>query len=140
VSSLIDYEQGKAIVKEYDKFFLFFMLLKCYYPLHPLVETERDVVEQKVEKEKTLDIFEMIGNISEPTMELVNKELMIFKCYKADVKDIKCPLHWWEKYDNMFLTIGFCAKQILGIVGSQIETKKIFSFPGILTKLKRCHL
>ncbi len=81
VSSLIDYEQGKAIVKEYDKKSLFFMLFKCYYPLHPLVETERDVVEQKVEKEKTLDIFEMIGNISEPTMELVNKELMIFKCY-----------------------------------------------------------
>jgi len=28
----------------------------------------------------------------------------------------------------------------LEIVGSQIETKRIFSFAGILTNLRRCHL
>jgi hypothetical protein len=30
------------------------------------------------------------------------------------------------KHENMFPTIGFCAKQILGIIGSQIEIKIIF--------------
>jgi hypothetical protein len=30
--------------------------------------------------------------------------------------------------------------QILGIVGSQIEIKNIFSLTEILTNLKRCHL
>jgi hypothetical protein len=45
-----------------------------------------------------------------------------------------------EKHETMFLTIGVLACQILGIVGSQIETKRIFSLVGILTNLRRCHL
>jgi len=24
-----------------------------------------------------------------------------------DVKDIKCPLQWWEKHENMFLIVIF---------------------------------
>jgi hypothetical protein len=44
-------------------------------------------------------------------MKLVNRELLILKCYQMDVKDIKCPLQWWEKHENMFLTIGFCSKE-----------------------------
>jgi hypothetical protein len=40
----------------------------------------------------------------------------------------------------MFPIVGFLAQQILGIVGSQIETKRIFSLVGILTNLRRCHL
>jgi len=63
MSSLIGNEQGKAIVKEYDKKSLFLMFLKCYYHLHLLVETKRGVVEQRVEEEKNLDIFEMIASI-----------------------------------------------------------------------------
>jgi hypothetical protein len=51
MSSLIGNEQGKAIVEKYDKKFLFFMFLKCYYHLHPLVEIERGVVDQRVEEE-----------------------------------------------------------------------------------------
>jgi hypothetical protein len=68
------------------------MFLKCYYHLHPLVKSERGVVDERVEKEKSLDIFEIIISINEPTMELVNRDLLIFKCYQLDVKDIKCPL------------------------------------------------
>jgi hypothetical protein len=40
----------------------------------------------------------------------------------------------------MFHTIDFFARQILGIVGSQIETKMIFSLAGIFTNLKICCL
>jgi hypothetical protein len=47
----------------------------------------------------------------------VKTELLLFKCYQLDVKEIKCPLLWWEKLEAMFLTIGFLAWQILGIVG-----------------------
>jgi len=36
--------------------------------------------------------------------------------------------------------VGFCTKQILRIVRSQIETKRIFSLARILTSLKRCCL
>jgi hypothetical protein len=37
-------------------------------------------------------IFEQIANTSEPTKELVKKELLVFRRYQMDVKDIKCPL------------------------------------------------
>jgi hypothetical protein len=39
-----------------------------------------------------------------------------------------------------FLIVGFCARQILGIVGCQIEIERIFSLIGILTNLRRYHL
>jgi hypothetical protein len=41
--------------------------------------------------------LKMIANTSEPTMELINKELLIFKRYQVNVEDIKCPPQWWEK-------------------------------------------
>jgi hypothetical protein len=40
----------------------------------------------------------------------------------------------------MFHVVGFCARQILKIVGSQIEIEIIFSLVGILTSLRRCCL
>jgi hypothetical protein len=40
----------------------------------------------------------------------------------------------------MFPIVGFCARQILGIVGCQIEIERIFSLIGILTSLRRYHL
>jgi hypothetical protein len=108
------------------------------YHLHPLVEYERGVVDQRVEEDKNLDVFEMITNTSEPTIELVNRELLIFRLYKVNVKNIKCPLQLWEKHESMFPIVGFSTKKILRIVGSQIETKRIFSLGGILTRLRRC--
>jgi len=55
--------------------------------LHPLVESEKGVVDERVEKDMSLDIFEMSTNTSEPTTELVNKDFLIFKCYRMDVKN-----------------------------------------------------
>jgi hemerythrin-like domain-containing protein len=40
----------------------------------------------------------------------------------------------------MFPTNYFLARQILKIVGSQIEIEKIFSLANILTNLRKCHL
>ncbi len=94
--------------------------------MHPLVGYERDVVDERVEEDMSLNIFEMTTSTSEPTMELVNSEFLFFRNYQVDVKNIKCPLQSWEKHENMFPTIDFCARQILGIVGSQIEIKIIF--------------
>jgi hypothetical protein len=66
VSSLISCEQGKVIVEKYDKKSLFPMLLKCYYHLHPFVESKRGVVDQRVEEDKSLNIFEMtIAEVSQ---------------------------------------------------------------------------
>ncbi len=51
------------------------MLLKYYYHLHPLVEFERCVVEQEVEEDKSLDIFEMTANTSGLATQLVKSTL-----------------------------------------------------------------
>lgn len=87
-----------------------------------------------------LDILEMNVSTSEPTKELVNRDQLIFRRYQVDVKKIMCPFQWWEKHKSMFPTMGFLAHQILGIMGSQIETKRIFSLVDILINLKTCVL
>jgi hypothetical protein len=133
VSSLIGHQQVKAINEKYDKKSLFPMLLKCYYHLHPFVESKKGVVDQRVEEDKSLDIFEMTTIRSEPTTKLVNREHLIFRHYQMSITVV-------GNHDSMFPTISFCVRKILGIVGFQIEIKRIFSLARILINLKRCRL
>jgi len=82
-----------AIVEKYDIKYLFPIFKKCYYHLHPLAKTNKGIVDLRVRKDKSLDIFEMTINTSEPTTKLINRELLIFRRYQVDVKNIKsCPL------------------------------------------------
>jgi len=60
---------------------LFLIFLKCYYHLHLLFEFERGVVNQTVEEDNNLDIFEMTTNTSQLTTKLINKEPLIFRHY-----------------------------------------------------------
>jgi hypothetical protein len=53
----------------------------------------------------------------------VKRDLLIFRHYQVDVKEITCLLRWWEKHEVLFPINGFLTQQMLGIVGSQIETK-----------------
>jgi hypothetical protein len=55
------------------------MLVKCHQHLHPLIKFETNIVNQKVDENCNLDIFEMTISISEPPNELVNTKLLIFK-------------------------------------------------------------
>jgi hypothetical protein len=86
-----------------------------------------------------LDIFEQTTSTSEPIKELVKRELLVFKKYQLDVKDIKYPLQWWQKHEAMFPIVGFLAPQILGVVGFQIEIEKNNLWLEYLN-LKGCHL
>jgi len=95
---------------------------------------------QRDDKNSSLDIFQQTLSTNDPAKELVTKVLLIFKHYQMDFKDIKCLLQWWGKHEAMFSTVGFLPCQILSIVGSQIETKIIFSLTCILTNLRRCCL
>ncbi len=114
------------------------MLVKCHEHLYPLVRLDRNCVDQDIfEYDCNLDIFQQIASTNEPGKELVKKKLLIFKRYQLDVKDIKCCLQWWQKHEAMFPTCGFLTQQILSVIGSQIETERIFSFIGILTNLRK---
>ncbi len=46
----------------------------------------------------------MITNTNETTKKLVIKELSIFRKFQVDMKNIKCPLEWWEKQEFIFFT------------------------------------
>jgi len=94
IFSLIGREQSKEKFEKYDKIKnKKFMLIKCSHHLHLLVEFEKCVVDQRVKEDMSLDIFEIIVRTSELAIKLVNKELLIFRCYQVNVKNIKCPLH-----------------------------------------------
>jgi hypothetical protein len=82
----------------------------------------------QTDEKNNLDIFEMSTRTSEPIKEVVNKELLLFKRFQVDVKDIKCLLKWWAKHEPLFPTMACLACQIFDIVGSQIKTKRIFSW------------
>jgi len=44
------------------------------------------------DEENSLDILEMSVRTNELTKEVVNKELLMFKRFEVDVKEIKCLL------------------------------------------------
>ncbi len=72
--------------------------------------------------------------------EIVTKELLDFKRFHVNLKEINNPLQWWEKHESRFPKVISFARQILGTRGSQIENERIFSLAEILTNLKRCCL
>jgi hypothetical protein len=109
--SFVGKEQGVAFVEEYDRKSLYPMLVKCHEHLHPLVKLETNSIDHNIfDQDCSLDIFEQIGSTSESVEELVKREFLIFRRYQLDVKDIKCPLQWWQKHDTMFSTFGFLAR------------------------------
>jgi hypothetical protein len=87
-------ERGVNIVEEYDKRTLYPMLLKCYHCLHPIVKYEVGHACQTTNANCDLDIFEQIPSPSEPLIELITREMLIFRCYQAVSKDIKCLFQW----------------------------------------------
>jgi hypothetical protein len=115
------------------------MFLKCYHHLHPIIESI-ECVDQIIYEDHNLDIFQQTASISEPTKELVTRELLIFRHYQVDPKDIMCCLQWWGEHEAMFPTIGLLACPILCIIQPQIEIERIFSLVDILINLRRCHL
>ncbi len=64
--------------------------------LYFLVKLETNFIDQNIfDHDCSLDIFEQIASISELVEELVKRELLIFRRYQLNVKDIKCPFQRW---------------------------------------------
>lgn len=132
VSSFIDCEQGVVIVEEYDIDFVFYAF-RILSSFATLLELKINLLTKKW-------MVEYFWNSSKDRWtnkkKLVKKNL--FECFQMDIKGIKCLLQWWwEKHKAIFLTIAFLAFEILDIIDSQIETKRIFSLVNILTNLRR---
>jgi len=129
-----------AIATKFDRKSLFsILLLKSHHHLHSLSKIESSFV-NKSNENISLDIFEMVTNTNELTKELVNQKLMIFRKFQANAKNIKWPLEWWKNLNLCSQLLVFFSRQILRIIGSQIEIEKIFSLSHIFINLKKCHL
>jgi hypothetical protein len=50
------------------------------------------VANMQIDEENSFNILKMYVRSSEPTKELMKKELQMFKTFQVNVKDIKCPL------------------------------------------------
>jgi len=126
VSSYVGKEQGVSIVEEYDRKALYPMLVKSYNHLHLIGDVVFNFTKQDADKDCGLNIFQMTNNNAETTKEIVTRELLDFRRFHVNMKDIKNLLQWWEKHEFRLHPTGFLAKQILRIVSSQIETEYIF--------------
>jgi hypothetical protein len=91
VSSFIGCDQGITIIEQYDTMSLYLMLMKCYYYLHPSIKFDNDFVNKKMYDDSPFDIFQMIAKSTRPTKKLVKRELLVFRHYEVDVKEISVP-------------------------------------------------
>jgi hypothetical protein len=91
VSFVIGQEYVVPIVEEYDKQSIFPMLLICYHIFHIMAKFGL-MANMQIDEENSFNIFEMYARTSEPTKQLVKKEVQMFRTFQVDVKDIKCPL------------------------------------------------
>jgi hypothetical protein len=81
VPFFIGRDQGVIIVEQFDTMSLYPMFMKCYYHLHPLIDFDNDFVDQRVNDDNNLDIFQMTSENTKPTKELVKRKLLIFQHY-----------------------------------------------------------
>jgi hypothetical protein len=116
------------------------MFQKCHHHLHSLVKFESDIINQKVDEDCSLNIFDKMTRTSEPTKNLVKRALLIFKRFQMNGKNIKCFFQGLENHETMFPIVAIFAYQILKIVRSQIEINRFFSFIRIHINMRKCHL
>jgi len=50
------------------------------------------------------------------------------------------PLVWWKTHESQFQNVNFLAKQVFGILRSQIETKRVFKLASVLITLRPYYL
>jgi hypothetical protein len=77
--------------------------------LHPLIKSNNGFVNQKMDDDNKLCIFQMIAGSTELAKEPVKRELLVFCYYQVDVKEIKCSFRRWDKHETMFPIVGFFA-------------------------------
>jgi hypothetical protein len=93
-----------------------------------------------IEEEKETNMFVVGAFVKESLHALVIGELSLFRRLVIPLSMCANPLIWWKTHEGQFLNVGFLGKQVLGILGSQIEIEKMFHLINVLTTLKCYHL
>jgi hypothetical protein len=133
-----DYVGGEkvvSIVYEYDNLVLLPLLMQCYKRLHPTAQSQEPITPISENS-----IFGAQASAEEVIMEQLKSELSLFRRLHVADGDYDSPLSWWRKHEKEFRNVAFLARQILGIVGSQVEIERIFSITGVILSQQRCRL
>jgi len=69
-----------------------------------------------------LGVFENLTFPKESALGLLKAEFSLLKKIVVPI-DAFSPLIWWAKHQQQFPNIGYLARQVMGIVGSQMRLK-----------------
>jgi len=86
-----------------------------------------------------LCVFGSFVSIEKTTMGLIKAELSLFKRITVLI-NLFSPFTLWAEHEQQFPNLIYFARQVMGIVGCQIEIERIFNMTGVITSLKHCQL
>ncbi len=93
-----------------------------------------------LESFQSTSFYDLMEIDEDMALSMVKEQFTHFKIKKGIEEECKDPLAWWRAHGVHDSYVGFVACQILGIVGSQIEAKRVFSIVGICKNLRRSQL
>jgi hypothetical protein len=141
VKDYVGRERALQVVAETDANALLPCLVTVFKQLNPssvenapaLSPTSKDSVDEN-------SLFGSTASNDEAIVGHLKAELSLFRRLHIDPKECENPLAWWKDREVQFPNVGFLARQILGIVGTQVETERIFSVAGLITAVRRRHI
>jgi hypothetical protein len=136
VKAFVGWEKVMEMVVEYDTKSLVPLLVATFHlqnlgsidPIDALVVTNRN------------SIFGQVTSNGATLQGLLKNEISLFHHLHVKLEHYLLLLTWWKSHELQFPNISFVARKILKILGSQIETKRIFNIVGVLTSLCHCRL
>jgi len=111
------------------------VLLKCYHHLHLMAKFEVGCANQVIDENCNLGHFNrLLGQMIEwKNLSPKSCWFLLNRSQRNQMSFSMVGMH-----GTMFPAIDFLAHQILSILRSEIETKRIFSLMGILITLMKC--
>ncbi len=119
------------VVSKCDSKVVYPLLLQVYLHLNPM-----KAITDPITIEDDDYLFGHIVFIDDAIMSTLKNELQTLQQLCVRSTKIKNPLVWWATYVMQFPHVSFLAHQVLGIVGSQIEIKRIFNIASVITNLQ----
>lgn len=141
VKDYVGRERALQVVSETDTNALLPCLVTVFKQLNPSsVENAPALSPASKDSFDENSLFGSTASNDEAIVGHLKAELSLFRRLHIDPKDCENPLAWWKDREVQFPNVGFLARQILGIVGTQVETERIFSVVGLITDARRRHI
>jgi hypothetical protein len=100
------------------------VVFKSLNPSHPQTPSLDPLVPNDL-------LFGKPTSTKEASEDLLKSELFLFCRIVISKEDLQSLLVWWKTHEFQFPNVGFLARQILGILASQIEIERMFSIVGV---------